>query len=86
MGFWSEIYSEYFESTFLSKYGEVRTAIYIISIYTIIIGLLMVSPFRFAHAANILLGKTRKYWMLLLLVLLIIIMFEIPYNSFIYSF
>ncbi len=78
MEFWSKIYSTYFEATFLNKYGEERTAIYIVSIYTIIIGLLMVSPFRFAHAANILFGKTKKYWMLLVLVLIIIIMFEYP--------
>ena len=77
-GIWSEFYSNYITTTYLNKYGETKTAIYLISIYVIIIGLLMVSPFRFVHAANILFGKTRKYWMLLLMVLIFILLFEYP--------
>ena len=78
VGIWSDIYAKYFASNFVGSYGEEKTAIYLVSIYTIIIGLLMVSPFRFAHAANLLLGNTKKYWMLLVAVLIIIIMFEYP--------
>lgn len=78
LGIWSDIYSAYISTTIFNKYGEHKTAIYIISAYTIIVALLMVSPFRFAHAANILLGKTGKYWMLLLAVLLIILLIEYP--------
>ncbi len=77
-GIWADIYNGYFTTTYLNRYGEIKTGIYLISIYVIIIGLLMVSPFRFAHAANILLGKTRKYWMLLLAVLIIIVLLEYP--------
>lgn len=77
-GLWSDIYNSYITTTYLNKYGETKTAIYLISIYVIIIGVLMISPFRFVHAANILFGKTRKYWMLLLVILLFILLFEYP--------
>ena len=77
-GIWSDFYSNYITTTYLNKYGETKTAIYLISIYVIIVGVLMISPFRFVHAANILFGKTRKYWMLLLVILMFILLFEYP--------
>ncbi len=78
LGIWSDLYSNYLANTFLNFYGKDKVAIYLISIYTIIIGLLMVSPFRFIHAPNILLGKTNKYWLLLIMILVIIIFSEYP--------
>ena len=75
---WHDIYINYLNDTFLQSYGEKITAIYLISIYAIAIGLLMVSHFRFVHAANILLGKTIKHWILLFAILVIILLFQYP--------
>ncbi|GHV20993.1 hypothetical protein AGMMS49959_09370 [Planctomycetales bacterium] len=40
-------------------------AVYIFSVYIIIVGLLMVSHFRFAHVANLWLGKTKKIYLMI---------------------
>ena len=50
--------------------ADYKTAgLYVFSVYVIILGLMMVSSFRFAHAANIWLGKTKKIYTLLFFVI-----------------
>ena len=44
-------------------------AVYAFSLYVAVIGLMMVSNFRFAHAANIWLGKTKKVYTLVFFVI-----------------
>lgn len=74
---WNWLYSSTVQST-LTKISTTAAgkdyrviAIYLFSVYVIIIGLLMVSHFRFAHAANIWLGKTKKLYSLLVIFLVI---------------
>lgn len=45
--------------------------VYAFSLYVMVIGLMMVSNFRFAHAANIWLGKTKKVYTLIFFIIVI---------------
>lgn len=44
-------------------------AVYLFSVYVIIVGLLMVSPFRFAHLTNLWFGKGKKFTFLIVAVI-----------------
>lgn len=57
---WQHIYNSVLAETFLGKKDFKVVGIYLFSVYVIIIGLLMVSPFRFAHLTNLWFGKGKK--------------------------
>jgi CDP-diacylglycerol--serine O-phosphatidyltransferase len=71
---WRKVYQFVF-SDICDKIGIDRdyraVAVYFFSAYVIIVGLLMVSKFRFAHVANIWLGKTKKVSVLIIMIAII---------------
>lgn len=70
--FWCSTYgsaSENFLNGVMAGRDSRVIAVYAFSLYVAVIGLMMVSNFRFAHAANIWLGKTKKVYTLVFFVI-----------------
>ena len=71
---WYSLYNSTIDTTlgFITTGRDGRVVgIYIFSLYFMIIGLMMVSNFRFAHVANIWLGKTKKVYTLIFFLIII---------------
>lgn len=68
---WQEIYTALLSSTSLGHKGAKVLAIYCFSFYVIVVGLLMVSHFRFAHLANLWFGKGKKFTFLIVAVIIV---------------
>lgn len=66
---WKNIFNATLLDTPLGVKGSDITKIYILSAYVMVVGLLMVSPFKFGHLANIWFGKGKKFTTLILVVI-----------------
>ncbi len=71
---WQSVFDSTLAHTFLVEKGYKITGIYIFSVYVMIVGLLMVSPFRFVHLANLWFGKGKKFTTLVFAIMIIMLM------------
>lgn len=75
---WRTVFDNTLAHTSLAEKGYKVTGIYIYSFYVMIVGLLMVSPFRFVHLANLWFGKGKKFTTLIFAVIIIAMMILCP--------
>lgn len=87
---WNSIYSGVISEVVTTTKSAPVVAMYAFSVYVMLIGLMMVSPFRFAHAANIWFGKDKKFYTLVAVLMIIAalilytkVMLFVGFNAFI---